>query len=264
MAADKKHLELFARLADFIPEKEIRFREGSNGGHYIKAPTAFNRLDSVLGPAGWWDDYRIIDDLTVECSLTIRLPDGSTLTKRDVGIRKPMAAGKLDPGNSWKAAYSDSFKRAAAKFGVARHLSKCGFASFVGEILEPPPGDAAEPEPPPLPLPAPSAPPGPNLKVPPQPVENGHHKKERHDWTNAPSTARPVAEDSKVPKSGKALFAWVREQEQKHEVGLLKYLNSWAKLQDFPGRMIDWDADLVKQGYAEAVRKLQSIEGVRS
>jgi hypothetical protein len=50
-----------------------------------------------------------------------------------------------------------------------------------------------------------------------------------------------------------------KEQEQRHEVGLLKYLNGWAKLQEFPGRMVDWDADQVNQAYAEAVRKLQSI-----
>ena len=50
-----------------------------------------------------------------------------------------------------------------------------------------------------------------------------------------------------------------KEQEQRHEVGLLKYLNGWAKLQEFPGRMVDWDADQVSQAYSEAVRKLQSI-----
>ena len=42
-------------------------------------------------------------------------------------------------------------------------------------------------------------------------------------------------------------------------MGLLKYLNGWAKLQDFPGRMVDWDIDQVNQAYAEAIRKLQSI-----
>ncbi len=40
---------------------------------------------------------------------------------------------------------------------------------------------------------------------------------------------------------------------------MLKYLNSWAKLQDFPGRMVDWDAEQVGLGYAEAIRKVQTI-----
>jgi hypothetical protein len=47
--------------------------------------------------------------------------------------------------------------------------------------------------------------------------------------------------------------------EAKHEVGLLKYLNNWAKLQEFPGRMVDWDADQVAHAYQEASRKLASV-----
>ena len=43
-------------------------------------------------------------------------------------------------------------------------------------------------------------------------------------------------------------------------MGLLKYLNQWAKLQDFPGRMVDWNADQVTLGYHEAIRKIQAIE----
>src|SRR4029079_7421623 len=66
------------------------------------------------------------------------------------------------------------------------------------------------------------------------------------------------------PRTGKALFAWTQDQEQRHEVGLLKYLNSWAKLQDFPGRMVDWDADQVSLAYSEACRKIQSIQSSHS
>jgi hypothetical protein len=55
------------------------------------------------------------------------------------------------------------------------------------------------------------------------------------------------------------MFAWTKEQEQRHEVGPAAYLNSWAKLQEFPGRMVDWDADQVNQAYAEAVRKLNAV-----
>ncbi len=52
--------------------------------------------------------------------------------------------------------------------------------------------------------------------------------------------------------------------EQRHEVGLLKYLNGWAKLQDFPSRMVDWDAEQVALAYGEAIRKIQSIQPVRN
>ena len=40
---------------------------------------------------------------------------------------------------------------------------------------------------------------------------------------------------------------------------MLKYLNGWAKLQEFPARMVEWDGDQVSQAYSEACRKLQSL-----
>lgn len=61
------------------------------------------------------------------------------------------------------------------------------------------------------------------------------------------------------PRTGKALFAWVKEKEQEHEIGLLEYLSSWAKLQEFPDRMVYWDADQVGLAIAEANRKIKSI-----
>jgi hypothetical protein len=57
-----------------------------------------------------------------------------------------------------------------------------------------------------------------------------------------------------VPQSGKALFAWVQSRIDMPE--LLKYLNSWARLQDLPARIVDWDKDEVSRGYAECCRKL--------
>src|SRR5262249_35079701 len=86
----------------------------------------------------------------------------------------------------------------------------------------------------------------------------------------APTEAQELAQqpaprtNHSPPRSGKALFAWTKEQEQRYEVGLLKYLNSWAKLQEFPNRMVDWDPDQVSLAYAEPCRKLQSIQPTRS
>jgi hypothetical protein len=63
------------------------------------------------------------------------------------------------------------------------------------------------------------------------------------------------------PRNGRELFAWIKQVEQQHEVGMLRYVNSWAKLQEFPGRMVDWDSDQVALAYQEAARKLKAIEG---
>jgi len=67
-----------------------------------------NRLDNVLGPENWWDEY-IPSENSVLCRLSIRLPDGSTLTKADAGGY----AGMADQGDDDKSGFSDAFKRAA-------------------------------------------------------------------------------------------------------------------------------------------------------
>lgn len=225
-----KFPDLFAALAAPFEAEEVRVRsQGGRQLHYITARTAMNRLDDVLGPENWWDEY-VPGQNSVMCRLTIRTPDGSTITKADAGGY----AGMSDSGDDDKSGFSDAFKRAAAKYGVARYLYRDGVPSFVREReaasafapTAPAPVQAAEPVQPP------SAP---------------------------PERPRPASSRDSAPRSGRALFAWTKEQEQRHEVGLLKYLNSWAKLQDFPGRMVDFDAEQVSLAYAEACRKLQSI-----
>jgi len=135
-------------------------------------------------------------------------------------------------GNAPRRESTSPFKRAAVKFGVGRYLYRDGVPAFVRE-REPAIASAVE---------TPSqAGPAPAVEPPASP------------------SARGSSGNGSAPRSGRALFAWTKEQEQRHEVGLLKYLNGWAKLQDYPGRMVDWDADQVGQAYAEAVRKLQSI-----
>jgi hypothetical protein len=215
-----QHPDLFAALAAPFEPEEVKVRSQTGRQlHYITARTAMNRLDNVLGPEGWWDEY-VPGENSVLCRLTIRLSDGSLLTKCDAGGY----AGMADSGDDDKSGYSDAFKRAAVKFGVARYLYRDGVPGFVAQRVP-----TAEP--------APAA------------VES--------EPGQAPSHG-PFA--NKSPRTGKALFAWTKDQEQRYRVGLLKYLNQWAKLQEFPGRMIDWDAEQVNLAYQEAVRKLQAVE----
>jgi hypothetical protein len=71
---------------------------------------------------------------------------------------------------------------------------------------------------------------------------------------------KPTGERSaSVPRTGKALYAWVKDIELRHEVGMLKYLNGWGKLQDYPARMVEWDDEQVAAAYAEGMRKLASV-----
>jgi hypothetical protein len=228
-----KHPDLFAALAAPFEPHEVKVRSAAGRQlHYITARTAMNRLDNVLGPENWWDEY-VPNENSVLCRLTIRLPDGSTLTKADAGGY----AGMADSGDDDKSGYSDGFKRAAVKFGVARYLYRDGVPTFVQERVS----VTAPAEPAPAPA-EPSAAPA-------------------HATTHAPAApARNGSTPASPPRSGKALFAWTKDQEQRYEVGLLKYLNQWAKLQDFPGRMVDWDAEQVGLAYQEACRKLQALQ----
>ena len=225
-----QHPDLFAALAAPFETNEVKIRPSQNGRqlHYITARTAMNRLDSILGPENWWDEYVPLEK-SVVCKLSVRLPDGLVITKSDAGGY----AGMSDGGDDDKSGFSDAFKRAASKFGVARYLYRDGVPAFVRE-REPSTDLAAV---------APSNPVAESSALTP---------------TSAPA-ARANGNGS-APRTGKAMFAWTKDQEQKYEVGLLKYLNSWAKLQDLPARMVEWDGDQVALAHAEACRKLQALQ----
>lgn len=247
-----KYPDLFAALAAPFDAHEVKVRSTRTGVqlHYITARTAMNRLDSVLGPENWWDEYEPTQH-SVLCKLTIRLPDGSTVTKCDAGgyagmeVRTRTGEMVRDDENDEKSGYSDAFKRAATKFGVARYLYRDGVPSFVRERQP-----AVEP----------AAAPHPELQA-----ETGHARDRAADHNHAPepSPARSSRGSGGPPRSGRALFAWVKDQEARHGAGLLPYLNKWGKLQEYPGRMVDWDADQVALAYAEACRKIQASESAR-
>jgi len=120
--------DLFAALAAPFDAREIKTRpQGKQRLSYVTARTVMNRLDEVVGPENWWDDYEQNEE-SVVCRLTLRLPDGTTVTKCDAGGH----AGMADTGDDEKSAYSDAFKRAAVKFGVGRHLYGDGIPRLRG------------------------------------------------------------------------------------------------------------------------------------
>jgi hypothetical protein len=224
-----KHTELFRDLTAPFEGHEVKTRAAPGGRelHYITARTAMNRLDNVLGPENWWDEY-VPSVNSVLCKLTIRLPDGSTVTKADAGGY----AGMSDQGDDDKSGFSDSFKRACAKFGVARYLYGDGIPQFV----EPSKTNGQE-----------------------EPAAVSSENEAAAATNASPNQAVNRIPSGSLPRTGRALFAWTKDMEQRHAISLLKYLNGWAKLQEFPGRMVDWDNDQVALGYEEALRKLRSV-----
>jgi hypothetical protein len=227
-----QHLELFTALAAPFEPDEVKVRsQAGRSLPYITARTIMNRLDDVLGPSNWWDDYQPLEH-SVICRLTVRLPDGTTLTKCDAGGY----AGMADPGDDDKSGFADAFKRAAVKFGVGRYLYRDGVPKFARAT------HSMRPEPPSrrTPASAPAPPP-----------------------SQAPSAVDPAPQPSpeapSPPRTGRALFAWTKKQDDAHNYGLMQHMTSWARRQKFPARMIDWDADQAAQGYAEASRKIESL-----
>lgn len=79
---------------------------------YIDARDVMDRLDTVVGPNGWHDEYSPLADGGYICRLTVL-----GITKTDIGY--PNAPGDVEAG---KGAVSDALKRTAVKFGIGREL----------------------------------------------------------------------------------------------------------------------------------------------
>lgn len=114
------HWENIGKLSEPFSQGEIKsYSAKGQTMRYIDARQVMERLDSVIGPQNWYDDYYVVDESTkaVSCQLTI-----NGITKSDIGY--PNAGADADDANKepLKAAYSDAFKRAAVKWGVGRHL----------------------------------------------------------------------------------------------------------------------------------------------
>jgi hypothetical protein len=110
-------------LAAPFAKDQVRFKPGVVSGNralalvYVDARAIQDRLDEVLGVAGWQDEYECLPDGSVVCKLRLRL-GSEWITKSDVGG----PSEQPDEGDRRKAAFSDALKRAAVKFGIGRYL----------------------------------------------------------------------------------------------------------------------------------------------
>jgi hypothetical protein len=239
-----QHPNLFAALAAPFDSGELKLRpQAGRQIPYVTSRTIMNRLDEVLGPENWWDDFVPLEH-SVICRLTIRLPDGTVLTKCDAGGY----AGLADPGDDDKSGFADAFKRTAVKFGVGRYLYRDGVPNFSRtEVTRPVKHEPATVSPAAAAVAASTA-----VAV-----------SSAGAASSAPQALAVADQGNAVPRSGRALFAWTKDQDQKFEYGLLKYLNTWAKSQQLPARMVDWDSDQVSQAYSEACRRVRALQTKR-
>lgn len=227
--------ELFARLAAPFDGKEVKTRQQAGRSlSYITARTAMNRLDMVLGGENWWDDY-IPQENSVLCRLTIRFPDGSTVTKADAGGY----AGMADSGDDDKSGYSDAFKRAAVKFGVGRYLYRDGVPQYDADGNTPAPAVQEEPQ-----------------RAQQRPQQAAGAARERQAEQRPPDRQQPQGGHDGPPRTGKALFAWACNIGKQSDIDVVKELNDWGKRNSMPRRMIDWADRDVTSAFEFAQREI--------
>src|SRR6516162_10177096 len=99
------------QLAAPFAESEVKFKPAVVSGNralalpYVDARAIQDRLDEVLGVAGWQDEYECLPDGAVVCKLRLRL-GAEWITKSDVGG----PSEQPDEGDRRKAAFSDALK----------------------------------------------------------------------------------------------------------------------------------------------------------
>src|SRR6202043_3489791 len=86
---------------------------------YVDARVIQDRVDDVVGVAGWEDPDEFLPAGSLVCRLRLRLGN-EWITKMDVGG----PSEQPDEGDRRKAAFSDALKRAAVKFGIGRYLDR--------------------------------------------------------------------------------------------------------------------------------------------
>ena len=138
----------FKALAAPIPPNRVKTKPGRGGGtfSYVTARTVMNRLDQAVGPENWRDDFRELSGGNVMCTIFVRV-DGEWIGKSDIGTESDVEEDK--------GAFSDAFKRAGVKWGIARELYKEGTA--YDDPMPPRPAASAPRTPPPAQKPAPKA-----------------------------------------------------------------------------------------------------------
>lgn len=113
--------DLFPRLSAPFHSEDIEWRAGATNADktkalalaYITSRAVMDRLDEVVGPENWRDEYKPGPDGGVICGLSLHI-DGEWITKWDGAENTEFEA--------IKGGLSDAFKRAGYKWGIGRYL----------------------------------------------------------------------------------------------------------------------------------------------
>lgn len=208
--ADKNTLN---ELAHHFPPEAIMWKPGGGGKKlaYITARHVMNRLNSVVGVRGWWDEYEVVSQPMpgVMCKLTVII-DGEPTTKWGFGGFEQMQT----PDDSFKSGESNALRRAAVKFGIGHYLYNNGSVIFNDD--EPGGEEVYGNQPAPRP-----AQPAQTQYSQPAPVSGG---------SGQPA---PAPEPGSLPQRGGQLFKWATDLGGKAATDWIK---DWGKPHN-----LDWD-----------------------
>ena len=257
--------EVFRRLTAPFPAESVSFKPQTVHGNralavpYLDARSIMDRLDEVLGPAGWQDDYEPLQDGSVKCTLRLRI-GGDWIAKSDVGCR----SDQPDEGDRQKAAFSDALKRTSVKWGIGRYLYRLpkqwlGYDPQRREFTETPALPAwarAEGRPDPRTDQQP--------EVSQSPVQT---EASLSEGLESPFASEPAASAATAyrPADGRGLFRWLKDQErqlvQKQLCRPGELIEHVARAGEANGRgtqIVRWEADGLAAGMAEAILLIQN------
>lgn len=114
---------IFTELSKPFDQSDIEWRAGATNQDksralalaYITSRAVMDRLDEVVGPENWRDEYQPGPDGGLICGLSLRLDD-EWITKWD-GAENTLI-------EEVKGGLSGAYKRAAVKWGIGRYLYK--------------------------------------------------------------------------------------------------------------------------------------------
>ena len=237
---------------------------------YIDKRALTNRLDSVLGPHGWYPEYEPTAR-GYKCRLFLLVPLATEGT--EVWMHKEDGAGfeemgsvnkathefEYDVDNDEKSGYTNAFRRAAQDaWGIGRYLYNKGIPTF----LDPNANASPAPALPPInSYPNPSAPPAElsDRQAPPPSTR---------DKPAQPSGADPNGQrqfdNFKIPRPGKSVFAWCKEMEKAFETTLVGGMGSAGEKQGWGKLFGEWNevqVNTVCLGVIKFLRELPSYKG---
>ena len=120
---NENHKPMFDQLAAPFHPDDLEWRAGATNAEktkalalaYLTSRAVMDRLDEVLGPQNWRDEYQPGPGGGLICGISLRI-DAEWITKWDGAENTQFEAVK--------GGLSDAFKRAAVKWGIGRYLYK--------------------------------------------------------------------------------------------------------------------------------------------